>query len=702
MKKGFVFAVALVLAWAACAEDVLDAASAAYKRRDFATTLKLVKPLSDDGVPRAQHSYGLLLYFGQGVAKDEQKGVELITSAAQSGYAKAQSFLAFRHYFLSPNLEGNVDAATWAQKSAAQGEPTGQAILGYAYLYGLGVPQNFSLARDELSKSASSDNPLGQLHLGKMELVGLGGKPDAGKAEQLLKSVALNPEVADLALPILQQGQGLLTWRQGLSRLTCDGLLCAGTWGANRTKLKQLYASGDWIALAAHVIKLGNKEDLAYFYLGRSAEGIGDFESAAIYYRLAIDAKERGMPCAGIVNNCDGFVFPRDVNARTAAIVKARSDAAAAELAKKAQLEKEAADARALALRQQEEQRAVEAKRKFEATLEEARTGGALAQYQLAQLYFSGLGVEASDEQGIRWLKESAVGLPQAQYELGERFYRGKGVAVDVEMAEAMLKSALQRGHSDINGSYAALQAELKERRGEMVYASTPFNTKADVLTKGLRGSDVRSLVTQLLRTPYPQKTDFETVDDHKKRAFAWEEKLRSSVGLNRLQAFIRNGFAKNKTNEASILDFDGYDIDSQTMKFQFSLSSRLVYEDGGTYLGAYEASNAFGAKLRVERWHNTTYGVQLNDVSLTGEKFSVIVQKEIAERISKNVSFVLIGRLVAPYAEQEESGSGATFKNPYEIRERNYSLIVEPVAFWLVDPITGKVLFKADAKKKK
>lgn len=40
MKKGFVFAVAIVLAWAAFAEDALDAASAAYKRRDFATTFK--------------------------------------------------------------------------------------------------------------------------------------------------------------------------------------------------------------------------------------------------------------------------------------------------------------------------------------------------------------------------------------------------------------------------------------------------------------------------------------------------------------------------------------------------------------------------------------------------------------------------------------------------------------------------------------
>jgi outer membrane protein OmpA-like peptidoglycan-associated protein len=93
--------------------------------------------------------------------------------------------------------------------------------------------------------------------------------------------------------------------KQGDLRLPCD-IACSGAWGWNRNESKVLHDNGLWNELAIVVAKVGFKTDLAYYYLGRAAEGLGYADAAQTYYRLSSSVHK----CNGSINNCDGFVFP--------------------------------------------------------------------------------------------------------------------------------------------------------------------------------------------------------------------------------------------------------------------------------------------------------------------------------------------------------------------------------------------------------
>lgn len=103
------------------------------------------------------------------------------------------------------------------------------------------------------------------------------------------------------------------TFINGDARLTCE-TSCSGAWGSSRRAQKAFHDNELWRDLAFSVAKVGFQSDQSYYYLGRAAEGLGHTEAARIYYKLALT---RVHKCdGGWINNCDGFVFPRDVNTR--------------------------------------------------------------------------------------------------------------------------------------------------------------------------------------------------------------------------------------------------------------------------------------------------------------------------------------------------------------------------------------------------
>jgi tetratricopeptide (TPR) repeat protein len=104
----------------------------------------------------------------------------------------------------------------------------------------------------------------------------------------------------------------LAALKSGQVRLSCDAA-CAVSWGVTRHQVKVLHDNELWNHLAIEVSRVGYKVDLAYYYLGRSAEGLGYYNSASIYYNLAL---ANIYECDGIINTCDGFVFPRDLRKR--------------------------------------------------------------------------------------------------------------------------------------------------------------------------------------------------------------------------------------------------------------------------------------------------------------------------------------------------------------------------------------------------
>ncbi len=111
--------------------------------------------------------------------------------------------------------------------------------------------------------------------------------------------------------------------RDGHADLKCAAA-CSGTWSASLAALNQLYTAGDWRHLATQVMSIGYQNDLGYYYLGRSAEGLGAPRSALIYYRkagaVAARPDSQFKRDAGGQDICNGLRFPRDLYPRIQAV----------------------------------------------------------------------------------------------------------------------------------------------------------------------------------------------------------------------------------------------------------------------------------------------------------------------------------------------------------------------------------------------
>ena len=108
-------------------------------------------------------------------------------------------------------------------------------------------------------------------------------------------------------------------FKNGKVRLTCKSFSCVSAYGYNGHKLKELHDNEMWHDLVISVVNIGYNRDLAYYYLGISAEKLGNYDAANIYYTLALAAYispgRDSSPdrCKVLfINNCLGFVFPED------------------------------------------------------------------------------------------------------------------------------------------------------------------------------------------------------------------------------------------------------------------------------------------------------------------------------------------------------------------------------------------------------
>ena len=84
------------LAWPAIAGPREDA-DTAYSRQEYATTVRLLKPLADQGAAWAQNNLGSMYAYGQGVPKDDAQAVKWYRLAADQGEAGAQDNLGLMY-----------------------------------------------------------------------------------------------------------------------------------------------------------------------------------------------------------------------------------------------------------------------------------------------------------------------------------------------------------------------------------------------------------------------------------------------------------------------------------------------------------------------------------------------------------------------------------------------------------------------------
>lgn len=122
---------------------------------DPAMAERYLRLASDRGdLPATYHLAGML-FKGDGVAKDEAEAERLFLSAANAGYAMAQTMIGVIR--LGPYSAGLTDdpdeALAWFERAAAQGDPHPMFFLGLFYMkYGerigrLDLPRAFQLFR---------------------------------------------------------------------------------------------------------------------------------------------------------------------------------------------------------------------------------------------------------------------------------------------------------------------------------------------------------------------------------------------------------------------------------------------------------------------------------------------------------------------------------------------------------------------------
>jgi uncharacterized protein len=149
-----VVAALLMLSVTPAAAESLEDAVAAYRRADYATALRLYRPLADQGFAVAQFNVGLMYDLGRAVPQNNAEAAKWYRLAADQGRDDAQYQLGHLYY----KQNDYAEAAKWFRLAADQGRADAQSNLGAMYAEGEGVPQDFVQAFMWFSLAAAQNH----------------------------------------------------------------------------------------------------------------------------------------------------------------------------------------------------------------------------------------------------------------------------------------------------------------------------------------------------------------------------------------------------------------------------------------------------------------------------------------------------------------------------------------------------------------
>ena len=181
-----------------------DDAAAAYARakeadyqarRTWQKVFAQVKPLAEQGDPKAERMLGEIFYYGAVGAPDRTKGIDWMTRAAEQGNASARLELAgFGAIQLSAEEKQKLTRA-----AAEQGDDMNQYALGSDYALGISGAKDDKEAFKWYFRSAEQGYVLAQSVVGGMYLEGRGVAPDIVQAYMWLSLTDL-PAIPGLEL----------------------------------------------------------------------------------------------------------------------------------------------------------------------------------------------------------------------------------------------------------------------------------------------------------------------------------------------------------------------------------------------------------------------------------------------------------------------------------------------------------------------
>ena len=157
-------ALTLLLISVSPARADLEAGKRAYDQGDYATALKELRPLAEQGNAEAQTLLGIMYNRGRGVPFDVGQAMKWYKAAADQGNAEAQCYLGAM-YLKRDAAQG----LKLLKLSAEQGYADAYQMLGMAYMNLKDAPQDVVQADVWLRLAAERSVPLAAMQRDQLE-----------------------------------------------------------------------------------------------------------------------------------------------------------------------------------------------------------------------------------------------------------------------------------------------------------------------------------------------------------------------------------------------------------------------------------------------------------------------------------------------------------------------------------------------------
>lgn len=162
----------------------------AYQRGDYATALRLLRPLADQGSTEAQSRLGSMYILGRGVRKDYAEAARWYRKAAEQGNAAAQNNLAVMYLRGDGVGRDFVEAVRWYRKAADQENGGAQFALGIMHEIGQGVRKDYAEAVRWYRRAGDNGDAAGQAKLGFIYSTGQGAPQSHAEAAKWYRLAA--------------------------------------------------------------------------------------------------------------------------------------------------------------------------------------------------------------------------------------------------------------------------------------------------------------------------------------------------------------------------------------------------------------------------------------------------------------------------------------------------------------------------------
>jgi TPR repeat protein len=134
----------------------LEYGTTAWARRDYATALRLLRPLAEQGNLQAMTILGEIFYNGEGVPQDYSEAARWYRKAAEQGETHAMAYLGLMNDLGQGVPQDYAEAVKWTRKAAEQGQKMSMVGLGSMFEHGIGVQRDYVQAHKWYNLAAAN------------------------------------------------------------------------------------------------------------------------------------------------------------------------------------------------------------------------------------------------------------------------------------------------------------------------------------------------------------------------------------------------------------------------------------------------------------------------------------------------------------------------------------------------------------------